>query len=243
MSKAALNYWVDSATGVAFLLCAATGIVRLFPAVASVSDAGTPTILAVPASLWLFVHDWSGVAMAAGVGLHMALHLRWFVAMTRKIARAPATPRAATTSAAAALQRLERLGSESSPRQRRAGHSGRRTTRRRFLVGAGAVGGAALLVGVGLAGAGWSSSSPGGAATVEDDATQSTGESGVTAPTTARVTVDAGRCAGCGACVETCPHGVFAMSSATAVASYPQACSLCGRCLQACGPAAITLNG
>ena len=31
MKKALLNYWVDMVTGAALLVCAATGIVRLFP--------------------------------------------------------------------------------------------------------------------------------------------------------------------------------------------------------------------
>lgn len=116
--------------------------------------------------------------MAAGVGVHTVLHLRWLAHLTRRIAsgdkkrsgrvvpvgggsrtaRVPATaaasaagvgesqpgaPRAAT---AGELERLERRWED------RRRENERRHTRKAFLTGAAAVGGAALLVGLGLAG-------------------------------------------------------------------------------------------
>ena len=84
MKKATLNYWVDMITGAALLMCAATGIVRMFPEATSVSS-GSATILGVSSALWATVHDWSGVVLASGVALHTALHLRWLVHMTRKV--------------------------------------------------------------------------------------------------------------------------------------------------------------
>jgi len=47
MRKALVNYWVDMVTGIAFLFCAVTGIVRLFPEATSLAASGTPTILGI----------------------------------------------------------------------------------------------------------------------------------------------------------------------------------------------------
>ena len=113
--------------------------------------------------------------MAAGVGVHTVLHLHWLAHMTRRIAsgdkkrsgrvapagggrkaRVPATAAAAGVGgsqpgaprdvAAGELERLERRWED------RRRESERRHTRKAFLTGAAAVGGAALLVGLGLAG-------------------------------------------------------------------------------------------
>lgn len=164
MKKALISYWVDVVTGIALLVCAVTGIARLFPEATSVAS-GTATIFGASSALWATVHDWSGVAMAAGVALHLALHTRWLVHMTRKIARgetgrtktrqtpsgrslrapaaAPANALSASQSgspdaaAATALSRLQALSSwEEEPR---------RINRKAFLLGAAALGGAAGL--------------------------------------------------------------------------------------------------
>jgi len=51
MRKALVNYWVDMVTGVAFLFCAVTGVMRLFPS-ATVSLAGVqPVIFGVSTAL------------------------------------------------------------------------------------------------------------------------------------------------------------------------------------------------
>ncbi len=84
MKKATLNYWVDLATGVAFILCAVTGIVFLFPGAVHIAAGAAPTILFIPAALWHKVHDWTGVVIVAGTALHLALHARWIANMTRK---------------------------------------------------------------------------------------------------------------------------------------------------------------
>ena len=88
MKKTWINYWVDMVIGVAFILCAVTGLFRLFPdATVSVSSSGQPVILGISTSVWQVIHDWSGFLMTAGVGLHLALHFRWMVAMTGKALR------------------------------------------------------------------------------------------------------------------------------------------------------------
>ena len=179
MRKALVNYWVDMVTGVAFVFCAVTGIVRLFPEATTLAASGAPTILGIGTALWATIHDWSGVVMAAGVGVHTVLHLRWLAHMTRRIAggdtkrsrgvvpagagratRVPAAPAAASAVTGSggplpgaprvvAAAELERLERRWDTRRR---ENERRHTRKAFLSGAAAVGGAALLVGLGLTG-------------------------------------------------------------------------------------------
>ncbi len=273
MKKASINYWVDLATGVAFLLCAVTGIVFLFPSAVHTAIGSAPTILLTPALWWHKVHDWSGVVMVAGTALHLALHAKWIANMTRKTFGAKAgaatratrptpaarprpatrpapvsaatgeaqiatfaTPQAADAAAAASLRRLEDLRAE---RQR---EREQRMSRRRFLAGAGAVGGLALLAGVGLigrdaitaaattSGAGTTSggssagtgstttSSSGGGQSGPSSGTQSSSSSqgsstqGTASTTSTRVVVSESSCVACGRCLQTCPQGVFGWS-------------------------------
>jgi NAD-dependent dihydropyrimidine dehydrogenase PreA subunit len=160
--------------------------------------------------------------------------------------------------AAAELERLERRWDE------RRRENERRHTRKAFLSGAAAVGGAALLVGLGLTGrdaarglldrsaeqaatdeVGWSGpveaddSGYGPSSQGSSAGSESTG--GATATTT-RVAVDPGSCVGCGACLQVCPDGVFAAGGGVVTAQNPDACRLCGRCTQVCRPGAITLS-
>ena len=293
MRKARLNYWVDMVTGVAFLLCAVTGIVFLFPGTVHTAFGAAPTILLVPATWWRSVHDWTGVAMVAGTALHLALHAKWITSMTRRtfgsqsnaaparagqparvagpaplpaagrvalaaVARTP-TDRtdAAAVAADASLERLEALRDE---RQR---EREQRISRRRFLAGAAAVGGAALLVGLGLAGR---DAASGASTRLREDGPTNTdqgeagtggtgngsgsgssagsgqnGSSGDSSST--QVVVDQSACVACGRCLQVCPRSVFDWStSGRAEAINADACIRCGRCLQVCPAGAITVS-
>ena len=290
MRKALVNYWVDMVTGIAFLFCAVTGIVRLFPEATTLAATGGATILGMNTALWATIHDWSGVVMAAGVGVHTVLHLRWLAHMTRRVAsgharrstgvvpagasRQARVPVAATAASAAptvagsrpgaprtvAADELERLERRWDARRC---ENERRHTRKAFLSGAAAVGGAALLVGLGLTGrdavrgllggsaeqassdeVGWSGpveADDSGYGSSSQGSSASGGSTGGSGATT-RVAVDPGSCVGCGACLQVCPDGVFAASDGVATAQNPDACRLCGRCTQVCRPGAITLS-
>ena len=253
MKKAVLNYWVDLVTGAALLVCAATGIVRLYPEAVSLSG-GTATILGASSALWATVHDWSGVVMAAGVGLHTVLHLRWLVHMTRRMVRGE-------TAGSPAGRDPRRTGATRAKRDPDAPLM----TRKAFLLGAAAVGGAAALAGAGLLRSDASetlvaSADTGGdtltSSTVSSDSaagastSSSSGSSGSSSDSTTAatsesspVTVDSGSCVGCGHCLEACPNGVFTLSGSKAVVGDAGDCTLCGRCLQVCRPQALTLNG
>jgi NAD-dependent dihydropyrimidine dehydrogenase PreA subunit len=290
MKKVTLNYWLDLATGIAFLACAVTGVVFLFPSLVQTSG-GAPSIAWIPATWWHTLHDWSGVAMAAGVAVHLVMHATWIRNMTRKTFRtwrkdapansaqrnpatrpAPAsaaaegaagagqvatyaTPQAADAAAATSLRRLADLRAE------RRREREQRISRRRFLAGAGAVGGLALLAGAGLVGrdaiseavttSGAATTSSGTSAGTTSSTTTSSGSTdqsssssqGSTTATTVRVVVDENACVACGRCLQACPKSVFGWSSSgRATAESPDACIRCGRCLQVCPAGAITVS-
>jgi len=271
MKKALVNYWIDLATGIAFLLCAVTGIVFLFPGAVHTAIGATPTILLIPAAWWHTVHDWTGVAMVAGTALHLALHAKWITVMTRRTfgaqskaaparaarpARAagaapqPAAPVAALAAAAqkpayraaaeadaaaASLRRLEALDDQ------RGREREQRISRRRFLAGAAAVGGVALLAGVGLVGRDVAS---GASSRLREDGWADGGQGQSGSGTSSAAAASGGDAAGStgtnggsgsgGSAQSASSSGSSSASSSVSVAVDQSACVACGRCLQVC---------
>jgi Pyruvate/2-oxoacid:ferredoxin oxidoreductase delta subunit len=268
MRKALVNYWVDMLTGVAFVLCAVTGIVFLFPGTVHVVSGAAPTIWLVPATWWHNVHDWSGVAMVAGTALHLALHARWITVMTRRTFGAPAatesadsgrprraphpapaagllpapgagvpafqTTAEADAAAAASLRRLETLRSE------RLREREQRISRRRFLTGAAALGGVALLAGVGLFGrdavsaAGARLSDNGWTDDGQSASSGATSDAGSSGASGAATDGTDGSASGAGSVGSSASSGSAGASSTTQVVVSESACVACGRCLQVC---------
>ncbi len=240
MKKAIVNYWVDLATAVALVLCAATGILFLLPAGMTTSFAnGKLTMLAMSVPLLRSIHDWSGVAMVAGVGVHLALHARWIGKMTRRVAAgagstagrqpAAARPRATVTAAhsSAGARAPDTMPSPEATRVPQAGRSGddlerarqraerlrdrdRRYTRKGFLQGSAAAGAAALLLGAGLFELGRGASPTAGAAT----------------------TAGAGSTPAAGA--SSAGSGTTTTTVSSPVVIAASSCVSCGRCLEVC---------
>jgi NAD-dependent dihydropyrimidine dehydrogenase PreA subunit len=59
---------------------------------------------------------------------------------------------------------------------------------------------------------------------------------------TASLAYNAEKCAGCGRCVEVCPHGVFEMADKRARLTDRDKCMECGACARNCEFNAITVN-
>ena len=235
MKRALLNYWVDMATGAALLVCAATGIVRMFPEATMIAS-GSATILGVSAALWATVHDWSGVVMATGVALHTVLHLPWLAHMTCKVvrgedlrsaaertrpARRAASPQAA---AAASLSRLEDMGRDGGDDEPL------RMDRRAFLTGAAALGGVAILGGAGLLLRSGTQAVASTGTPVAD-----TASAAITSSTTSSTTsaAESGTSAGSGSTSASSTASSGTNSTARVVVAA-DACVGCGHCLQAC---------
>jgi hypothetical protein len=83
MNKAKLNYWVDVSIGIAFVLSAVSGLVFLLPAN---PDSGLNAgVLGISYQVWDRVHTWSSMVMIAGVAMHLVLHWKWIIAMTKRM--------------------------------------------------------------------------------------------------------------------------------------------------------------
>lgn len=89
IEKAKLNYWIDTAIGIGFIISVITGIV--LAAVPSVGFQGgrnpnfTREIAGISRFIWKGIHTWSSILMAAGVFGHLALHLKWIRCMTSNL--------------------------------------------------------------------------------------------------------------------------------------------------------------
>gem|GEM_PF-320837 len=84
MSKAMVNYLVDAIIAAAFIVATFTGILFLLPSsLIGILGSGEPGMLGVSMATWNTLHEWSALAMIAGVIVHLVLHWRWVVNMTR----------------------------------------------------------------------------------------------------------------------------------------------------------------
>jgi len=85
VNRAKLNYWLDAAIGVAFLLSAISGLVFLLP----IGLSSDSRILGLSYHAWDDLHTWSSLAMITGVLVHLVLHWRWIISMTGRMLSKP----------------------------------------------------------------------------------------------------------------------------------------------------------
>jgi hypothetical protein len=78
MGKSMRNYWVDVVMG---LLALTLGVSVLLLWVV------LPQGYFASRLLWLSIHKWTGLALSVTVLLHVLLHGRWLVRMTRRVVR------------------------------------------------------------------------------------------------------------------------------------------------------------
>jgi hypothetical protein len=99
--KAKLNYVVDVAISLAFILSALSGLI-LFFAPSGYQGGQNPyymqPVLFLNTHTWNTLHTWSSLAMISGVGAHLVLHWNWMICMTKKLltGRKPVQPETAT---------------------------------------------------------------------------------------------------------------------------------------------------
>jgi len=85
-----VNYIVDLIIAAAFVVASITGIVFLLPTSwIGISESGEPGMLGVSMAMWNTLHEWSALIMIGGAILHVVLHWRWVVTMTRRAFRRP----------------------------------------------------------------------------------------------------------------------------------------------------------
>jgi len=82
MNRVKLNYWIDVGLAISFLACFITGLVK-WPGLIKIIGVSAYKILHVPNISIL--HDRSGLIMGALVLIHLALHWKWIVAVTKSM--------------------------------------------------------------------------------------------------------------------------------------------------------------
>lgn len=89
MNKARLNYVLDAVIGLAFLLSGATGVAFLLMGSGGYQggrSAGYATaLLGLSRGTWSDLHTLGSLVMIAGIVVHVALHWKWIVCMTKKV--------------------------------------------------------------------------------------------------------------------------------------------------------------
>ena len=75
MNKIKVNYFVDVALAISFFIVFVTGILKMKI---------FSRIVMLPS--WVHpLHDWSGILMGIIVFIHLALHWKWIVSVTKSI--------------------------------------------------------------------------------------------------------------------------------------------------------------
>lgn len=83
MNRNYINYFVDLAMAIAFIIVTATGIFK-FPGLIDYFGLRNSIVPLRAISIW---HDWSGVVLVFLVFIHLVLHWNWFIAMTSSLIR------------------------------------------------------------------------------------------------------------------------------------------------------------
>jgi hypothetical protein len=95
MNKARLNYVLDAVIGLAFAVSAATGVAFLLMGSGGYQGGRNPNfataLLGISRAAWSDLHTWASLVMIAGVAVHLVLHWKWIVCVTRQML--PSRPR------------------------------------------------------------------------------------------------------------------------------------------------------
>jgi hypothetical protein len=97
VNEAKLNYPLDVVIGLAFALSGATGIAFLLMGSGSYQGRRNPNfktaLWGLSRGTWDDLHTWTSLVMIVGVLVHLVLHWRWIVCVTKKML--PSLPRRA----------------------------------------------------------------------------------------------------------------------------------------------------
>jgi len=89
MNKVKMNYLLDMVIGLAFLVAALTGIAFLFLGSGGYQGGHNPTFqtvfLGISREVWSDLHTLGALVMIAGVGVHLVMHWKWIVCVTKQM--------------------------------------------------------------------------------------------------------------------------------------------------------------
>ncbi len=82
MNRTKLNYWIDVGLAISFLICFVTGLIK-WPGLIKVIGVSAYKVLTF--NNISRMHDVSGLFMGLLVLIHLALHWKWIVTVTKSI--------------------------------------------------------------------------------------------------------------------------------------------------------------
>ena len=82
MNRLKLNYWIDIGLAISFFACFITGLIK-WPGL--IKLVGTSMYQTLNMKKISMLHDWSGLIMGLLVLVHLVLHWRWIVSVTKTI--------------------------------------------------------------------------------------------------------------------------------------------------------------
>jgi len=86
MDKIKINYFVDVIAFISFLITAITGIIIFLFLPTGESRGGVHSfLLGYGRHDWGAIHDWAGIIMTIAALVHVALHWKWIVNMTKNL--------------------------------------------------------------------------------------------------------------------------------------------------------------
>jgi fucose 4-O-acetylase-like acetyltransferase len=81
--KSRFNFWLDATVFSAFYITAITGLL-LWLVIPSGRGSGNIVSFGLTRHAWLDVHQWVGLVLLAGMTLHLVLHWKWIVCVSRR---------------------------------------------------------------------------------------------------------------------------------------------------------------
>jgi hypothetical protein len=84
MNRTKLNYWIDIGLALSFFTTFITGLIK-WPGLIKLM--GTSAYRTLHFRNISIIHDWSGLMMGLLVVIHLILHWKWIVAVTKIIFR------------------------------------------------------------------------------------------------------------------------------------------------------------
>jgi hypothetical protein len=82
MNNLKINYWVDVGLAISFFICFITGLIK-WPGLIKII--GTSIYKTLHFRNISLLHDWSGLILGLLVLIHLILHWKWIVAVTKTI--------------------------------------------------------------------------------------------------------------------------------------------------------------
>jgi len=82
MNRTKLNYFIDIGLAISFFICFITGLIK-WPGLIKIIGVSAYKVLHVKNISIL--HDWSGLIMGLLVLVHLALHWKWLVCVTKSM--------------------------------------------------------------------------------------------------------------------------------------------------------------